>query len=187
MGWDGMGEEGPLVLPGCRAQPNRDAARHAGLMLHTHPNHHGRPARPDPCPATTGMTKLSSTLAAESKSYSARAKDLHRQVGLRQAAAYPSASGGRRLQGQWGAGERRAAQAQPRGPQQRSRIATLLPTVRPRCCPQVCRPVSWDRLKRAAALPCPARPRQALFRKYLPFAVVGGVVLLVLLFRRWLF
>ncbi|GBF94460.1 hypothetical protein Rsub_06994 [Raphidocelis subcapitata] len=29
--------------------------------------------------------------------------------------------------------------------------------------------------------------RQALIRKYLPFAVVGGVVLLVLLFRRWLF
>ena len=28
---------------------------------------------------------------------------------------------------------------------------------------------------------------QALIRKYLPFAVVGGVVLLVLLFRRWLF
>lgn len=29
--------------------------------------------------------------------------------------------------------------------------------------------------------------RQALIRKYLPFAVVGFVVLLVLLFRRWLF
>lgn len=53
-----------------------------------------------------GMTKLSSALAAESKGYAARAKDLH---------------------------------------------------------------------------------RQALLRKYLPFAVIGGVVLLVLLFRRWLF
>jgi vesicle transport protein SEC22 len=52
------------------------------------------------------MSKLSSTLAAESKNYSSRAKDLH---------------------------------------------------------------------------------RQALIRKYLPFAVVGGVVLLVILFRRWLF
>jgi len=29
------------------------------------------------------MTKLSSTLAAESKNYSSRAKDLHRQVGFR--------------------------------------------------------------------------------------------------------
>lgn len=53
-----------------------------------------------------GMTRLSSALAAESKAYSSRAKDLH---------------------------------------------------------------------------------RQALIRKYLPFAVVGGVVLLVFLFRRWLF
>ena len=53
-----------------------------------------------------GMTKMSSALAAESKSYAARSKDLH---------------------------------------------------------------------------------RQALIRKYLPFAVVGGLVLLVLLFRRWLF
>jgi hypothetical protein len=97
------------------------------------------------------MTKLSSTLAMESKSYSKRAADLHRQV--------------------WGMWEW---------------VGGLMRVVRPLehgshlACARAL-------MNHSLLLPTTPNAPQALIRKYLPWAVVVGVVLLVLLFRRWLF